>query len=187
MLQKKVNEFFENNPEATEVHSALGKLFTDKEAAQKFLGGVQGHTVATHTRPAIIETEEPTKEPEPINNTGDSGTTDQQSNDNPGQTGGTEAPSSSPNGGEEVTASLPDTKNETDQNTDPGTVSTDSMTDEHKAKIDAKANEVYELTESVQKLTADKAHHATIKSAQKKLDQAKAELAELTSGKAATA
>lgn len=172
MLQNKLTEFFESNPEATTVFVALGKLFTEFEAAQKYLGGVHGHTVQTVSRQQVIKTEEPGLTE---SNSGDSGTTDQQSIDNNISTDGTGA-----------NAPLSDKpKNETDQITEAGVIS-DAMTDEHKEKVNAKSNEVYELTVAVQKLTEDKAHHATIKSAQKKLDVAKAELAELCSGKQAT-
>lgn len=50
MLQAKIKEFFDSNPEASEVHSALGVLFTDKGKAQTYLGGVKGQEVETHTR-----------------------------------------------------------------------------------------------------------------------------------------
>ena len=49
-MQKQVNEFFEAHPENEEVHSALGILFVDKEAAEKILGGVSGHEVVTRKK-----------------------------------------------------------------------------------------------------------------------------------------
>lgn len=48
--QERIQEFFETNPNATECFEALGKVFTEKEKAQKFLGGVAGRFVTTHSR-----------------------------------------------------------------------------------------------------------------------------------------
>jgi hypothetical protein len=112
MLQKKLLEFFQSNPEATVVFVALGKLFTDFDAAQQFLAGVHGHTVQTVTKEQVIK-------PEPtINNSGASGETDQQSNDNTNASEGTEAATN------EVSTSPSElNKNETGQNTDPEIVS----------------------------------------------------------------
>lgn len=52
-MNQKVISFFEKNPDVSEVHEALGILFTDKEDAQKYLGGISGHVVTTHTRESI--------------------------------------------------------------------------------------------------------------------------------------
>lgn len=38
-MQAKVNSFFESNPEAQEVHAALGKLFLNKDDATAYKGG----------------------------------------------------------------------------------------------------------------------------------------------------
>jgi len=50
-MQTKVNEFFATHPDVTEVHAALGVLFTDKEKAASYLGGVIGKQVETFARP----------------------------------------------------------------------------------------------------------------------------------------
>ncbi|MGQ0739137.1 MAG: hypothetical protein ACT4OJ_08780 [Bacteroidota bacterium] len=52
-VQIKVAGFFESHPEATEVHEALGVLFTDKEKANTYLAGVAGRMVTTHTREGV--------------------------------------------------------------------------------------------------------------------------------------
>lgn len=52
-MDQKVKDFFGKHPDATEVHEALGVLFSEKEAAGKYLGGVNGHTVTTHTPEGI--------------------------------------------------------------------------------------------------------------------------------------
>ncbi|RXK57566.1 hypothetical protein ESA94_20420 [Lacibacter luteus] len=53
MLEQKLSEFFETHPKANEVHEALGRLFTHKEVAQKFLAGVNGKAVTTYTRNGV--------------------------------------------------------------------------------------------------------------------------------------
>lgn len=50
---EKIKAYFEENPSATEVHEALGKLFADKEKAQGYLSGVSGRIVTTHTKDGI--------------------------------------------------------------------------------------------------------------------------------------
>lgn len=57
-MQKKLNNFFATHPEATEVYTALGVLFTDPEKAKQFLRGVHGQEVIKHLKPATIEDEE---------------------------------------------------------------------------------------------------------------------------------
>lgn len=52
-IQEKVAEFFASHPDATEVHEALGVLFTDKEKATKYLAGVAGRMVTTHGREGL--------------------------------------------------------------------------------------------------------------------------------------
>jgi hypothetical protein len=49
-MEQKIIEFFNTHPDATEVHSALGVLFTDKEKAEAYLGGVPHGKVETITR-----------------------------------------------------------------------------------------------------------------------------------------
>lgn len=47
MLNQKVEQFFQDNPEATEVHLVLGECFKEHEAATLFMGGVQGVSIQT--------------------------------------------------------------------------------------------------------------------------------------------
>jgi hypothetical protein len=49
-IQDKVSEFFSTRPNATECYEALGRIFGEKDKAQKFLSGVAGRYVTTHTR-----------------------------------------------------------------------------------------------------------------------------------------
>lgn len=49
-IQDKVKEFFSTRPTVTECYEALGRIFGDKDKAQKFLSGVAGRYVTTHTR-----------------------------------------------------------------------------------------------------------------------------------------
>ena len=53
-MQNKINDFFKEYPEATEVHCALGVLFPEQEEAESFLGGVEGQKVETIVRPAVV-------------------------------------------------------------------------------------------------------------------------------------
>jgi hypothetical protein len=54
-----LQEFFAANPQANEIYEALGHLFETKEGAERFLGGVIGYEVITHTRPAVeVKTED---------------------------------------------------------------------------------------------------------------------------------
>lgn len=48
----KVIEFFESNPEATEVFEALGKLYALREAANKVIGGTTAKVIV-HTKPEM--------------------------------------------------------------------------------------------------------------------------------------
>ena len=50
MIQKKVKQFFETHPTATEVHVALGVLFVEPEKANKYLAGTQNQKVQTITK-----------------------------------------------------------------------------------------------------------------------------------------
>lgn len=50
---EKVQNFFNEHSDATEVHEALGKLFSEKEKAQRYLAGVSGRMVTTHTREGV--------------------------------------------------------------------------------------------------------------------------------------
>lgn len=52
-IQAKVAEYFATHPEANEVYEALGVLFTEKPKAEKYLSGVAGRMVTTHTREGI--------------------------------------------------------------------------------------------------------------------------------------
>jgi hypothetical protein len=54
MLDKKLKDFFATNPDAAEVHVALGTLFIDQAKANAYLGGVdKKHTVITFTREQV--------------------------------------------------------------------------------------------------------------------------------------
>jgi hypothetical protein len=53
-MQKQVTDFFEKHPEATEVHEALGYLFSNKEDAEKYIGGTN-RQVITHTKDSVSE------------------------------------------------------------------------------------------------------------------------------------
>lgn len=50
MNSEKLEEFFKTHPTTEVVYEAIGILFLDEGAAQKYLGGVRGHTVITHNR-----------------------------------------------------------------------------------------------------------------------------------------
>lgn len=54
LIQNKVAEFFESHPKTNEVYEALGVLFTEKERADKYLAGVAGRMVTTHTRDGVV-------------------------------------------------------------------------------------------------------------------------------------
>lgn len=107
-MNKYVIEFFEKHPTENEVHVVdTSVLFLKKEYANTYAQGNKD-AVSSFTR----EQYEAFKKDEKPDNTGGSGTTDQQSNDNSNAAGGTEA-----------NASPSDLSNkETDQNTDSGNV-----------------------------------------------------------------
>jgi hypothetical protein len=48
--QERIAEFFESHPDATECFEALGKVFSEKDKAEKYLAGVAGRFVTTHSR-----------------------------------------------------------------------------------------------------------------------------------------
>ncbi len=54
LIAEKVKNYFESHPDATEVYEALGVLFGEKERAEKFLKGVAGRFVTTHTPTDIV-------------------------------------------------------------------------------------------------------------------------------------
>lgn len=53
-MKKEIIEFFESNPEATEVHDALGYLMTDKEKAVAMTAGTC-EVVKTYTREQFLQ------------------------------------------------------------------------------------------------------------------------------------
>lgn len=57
-MQKQIDQFFKENPEAMEVHHVLGVLHSSYESASKFIGGVVGHKVQTVIRPDVIVTQD---------------------------------------------------------------------------------------------------------------------------------
>lgn len=52
-MQQKVADFFASHPKVNEVYEALGRLFIEKDKAEKLLGGVAGNVVVIHTRKGI--------------------------------------------------------------------------------------------------------------------------------------
>lgn len=52
-IQEKVAEFFAPRPDVNECYEALGRIFADKDKATKFLAGVAGRYVTTHTRDGV--------------------------------------------------------------------------------------------------------------------------------------
>ncbi len=51
--QERIKEYFDTHPDATECYEALGKVFAEKEKAQKYLAGVAGRCVTTHSREGL--------------------------------------------------------------------------------------------------------------------------------------
>lgn len=49
-MQEQLKKYFEDNPNAKEVHVALGYLCKSIEVADKKLAGVSGHEISTYTR-----------------------------------------------------------------------------------------------------------------------------------------
>lgn len=50
MTKEQLRQFFGENPEATEAYEALGVLFSEKEKADAFMGGVHGVSIRTHVK-----------------------------------------------------------------------------------------------------------------------------------------